>query len=248
MFTFLTNLTSVPCHAIFVGYPTCQKAYKLFDLSTKKVFTSRDVKFHEDIFPYVFLKPNSTFPSLTHNSGPIPLVPHDIPSSLDSFFWLYFSRTFLSSFRPHKHTVFSHRKWRPSFSFLTVWTRSLFFDAGTSPTLHSSYLYPKPKTFLLTKQSYPDRTFFSDRSKPSTIAFCNSNIAFSDVAIRIHPVCSSRPNVPLFTKNTLTWTSYSALATISPRRSSSTIMSAPTFALINLLSWFQVRPKVHDIH
>ncbi|KAL6334539.1 hypothetical protein AAG906_018039 [Vitis piasezkii] len=70
--------------SIFIGYPAGQKAYKLFDLSTKKVFTSRDVKFHEDIFPYVSLKPNSTLPSLTHNSGPIPLVAHDISSSLDS--------------------------------------------------------------------------------------------------------------------------------------------------------------------
>ncbi|RVX10168.1 Retrovirus-related Pol polyprotein from transposon RE1 [Vitis vinifera] len=70
--------------SIFIGYPVGQKAYKLFDLSTKKVFTSRDVKFHEDIFPYVSLKPNSTLPSLTHNFGPIPLVAHDISSSLDS--------------------------------------------------------------------------------------------------------------------------------------------------------------------
>ena len=69
--------------SIFIGYPAGQKAYNLFDLSTKKVFTSQDVKFHEDIFPYVFLKPNSTFPSLTHNSGPIPLVAHNVFSSLD---------------------------------------------------------------------------------------------------------------------------------------------------------------------
>ncbi|KAL6312208.1 hypothetical protein AAG906_025550 [Vitis piasezkii] len=61
-----------------------RKAYKLFDLSTKKVFTSQDVKFHENIFPYVSLKPNSTLHSLTHNCGPIPLVAHDISSSLDS--------------------------------------------------------------------------------------------------------------------------------------------------------------------
>ncbi|RVW29287.1 Retrovirus-related Pol polyprotein from transposon TNT 1-94 [Vitis vinifera] len=70
--------------SIFIGYPAGQKSYKLFDLSTKKVFTSRDVKFHEDIFPYVSLKPNSTLPSLTHNYGPIPLVAHNISSSLDS--------------------------------------------------------------------------------------------------------------------------------------------------------------------
>ena len=42
------------------------------------------LNFHEDIFPYVSLKPNSTLPSLTHNSGLIPLVAHDISSSLDS--------------------------------------------------------------------------------------------------------------------------------------------------------------------
>ena len=76
--------------SIFIGYPAGQnpadqKAYKLFDLSTKKVFTSRDVKFLEDIFPYASLKSNSTLPSLTHNSGPILLLTHDLPSSLDSF-------------------------------------------------------------------------------------------------------------------------------------------------------------------
>ena len=59
--------------SIFIGYPVGQKAYKLFDLSTKKVFTSRDVKFHEDIFPYVSLKPNSTLPSLTHKFWSNPL-------------------------------------------------------------------------------------------------------------------------------------------------------------------------------
>ena len=69
---------------IFIGYPVDQKAYKLFDLSTKKAFTSRDVKFHEDIFPYASLKSNSTLPSLTHNSSPIPLLAHDLPSSLNS--------------------------------------------------------------------------------------------------------------------------------------------------------------------
>ena len=37
---------------IFIGYPVGQKAYKLFNLSTKKIFTSRDVHFHENHFPY----------------------------------------------------------------------------------------------------------------------------------------------------------------------------------------------------
>ena len=46
MFTPLTNLTTVSyMPSIFIGYPAGQKAYNLFDLSTKKVFTSQDVKF-----------------------------------------------------------------------------------------------------------------------------------------------------------------------------------------------------------
>ncbi|KAI9176474.1 hypothetical protein LWI28_003287 [Acer negundo] len=64
---------SIP--SIFIGYPAGQKAYKLFDLSTKKNFTSRDVKFHETVFPYGYIQPRSISSPLT--SGPIPFVAHD---------------------------------------------------------------------------------------------------------------------------------------------------------------------------
>ncbi|KAL8161971.1 hypothetical protein V2J09_013460 [Rumex salicifolius] len=37
---------------IFLGYPVNQKGYMLFDMSTKKVFHSRDLLFFEDQFPY----------------------------------------------------------------------------------------------------------------------------------------------------------------------------------------------------
>lgn len=37
---------------IFIGYPHAQKAYKVFDLETKTIYTSRDVTFHETTFPY----------------------------------------------------------------------------------------------------------------------------------------------------------------------------------------------------
>jgi len=36
-----------------LGYPYCQKAYKLYDLEAKKVFISRDVLFHEQYFPFL---------------------------------------------------------------------------------------------------------------------------------------------------------------------------------------------------
>jgi len=65
---------SIP--SIFIGYPVGQKAYKLFDLSSNKIFTSHDVKFHETSFPYASIKPIS--PSLMM-PGPIPLLVRDIP-------------------------------------------------------------------------------------------------------------------------------------------------------------------------
>jgi len=40
----------VPC--VFIGYPFGQKAYKLLNLETLHIFTSRDVVFHEHIVPY----------------------------------------------------------------------------------------------------------------------------------------------------------------------------------------------------
>ncbi|CAL8999194.1 unnamed protein product [Prunus brigantina] len=58
---------------IFLGYPPGQKAYKLYDLATHRLFTSRDVIFHEDSFPYP-LPPTST-------PSPTPTLP--LPSSLD---------------------------------------------------------------------------------------------------------------------------------------------------------------------
>ncbi|GAA0153088.1 hypothetical protein LIER_16065 [Lithospermum erythrorhizon] len=44
------NMRSHP--AVFLGYPSFQKAYRLLDLQTHKVFISRDILFHENIFPF----------------------------------------------------------------------------------------------------------------------------------------------------------------------------------------------------
>ena len=46
---------SIPC--VFVGYPFGTKGYKLFNVQTKQFLVSRDVVFHENIFP--FFSPHS---------------------------------------------------------------------------------------------------------------------------------------------------------------------------------------------
>lgn len=56
---------AVPC--VFIGYPSSKKGYQLLDLTTNKVFTSRDVQFHETIFPY--------HPDSVHNyMSPLPIA------------------------------------------------------------------------------------------------------------------------------------------------------------------------------
>lgn len=59
----------IPC--VFVGYPPNQKGYRLLDLKTKQIFVSRDVKFHENIFPL-----NPTTPK-----SYMPLLPTPMPSN-----------------------------------------------------------------------------------------------------------------------------------------------------------------------
>ncbi|RVW79021.1 Copia protein [Vitis vinifera] len=62
---------------IFIGYPIGQKAYKLFNLSTRKIFTSREVRFHENHFPYASFESVLPISNLGYSSGSIPAPIHD---------------------------------------------------------------------------------------------------------------------------------------------------------------------------
>ena len=66
---------------IFIGYPVRQKAYKLFNLSTRKIFTSRDVHFHENHFPYASSELVLPPSNLGYSLGPIPTPIHNLASS-----------------------------------------------------------------------------------------------------------------------------------------------------------------------
>ena len=65
---------------IFLGYPFGSKGYKLYDLSTKSCFISRDVVFRESIFPFKHWtsKSVSSFFPINHSTLPSqPMVPDD---------------------------------------------------------------------------------------------------------------------------------------------------------------------------
>ena len=57
---------------MLLGYPPATKGYKLLNLSSKKVFISKDVVFHEHIFSFISRNPGPL------SSSPI-VFPHPTP-------------------------------------------------------------------------------------------------------------------------------------------------------------------------
>ncbi|XP_075074851.1 uncharacterized protein LOC142162398 [Nicotiana tabacum] len=53
---------------VFVGYPFGTKGYKVLSLATKKIHISRDVSFHESIFPFTLNSTTSDIPSVFPNT------------------------------------------------------------------------------------------------------------------------------------------------------------------------------------
>lgn len=70
---------------IFLGYPTGVKGYKLYDIKTKEIFFSRDVYFHENIFPFHSITHSedliNPFPSLVL---PVPIQDTYLPQIVSS--------------------------------------------------------------------------------------------------------------------------------------------------------------------
>lgn len=60
--------------SVFIGYPPGMKGYRLYDIQTKQVFISRDVIFHEEIFPF------HTIASTSNLFDPFPDLVLPVPS------------------------------------------------------------------------------------------------------------------------------------------------------------------------
>ena len=73
---------------IFVGYPYGQKGYRIYDIKTHQIYVSRDVIFHESIFPYRDLQSPSFNNSINitpiHDDGTFDYIPPVMPTGIYS--------------------------------------------------------------------------------------------------------------------------------------------------------------------
>lgn len=77
---------------IFIGYPYGQKGYRIYDFETRQIYVSRDVVFHESVFPYHDLANSSLKDPISitpiNDDGtfdyPSPLIDPPSPFSADS--------------------------------------------------------------------------------------------------------------------------------------------------------------------
>ncbi|GAA0184678.1 transmembrane signal receptor [Lithospermum erythrorhizon] len=84
--TFCTHntdkVTPKACKAILIGYSSAQKDYKLYDLMSHEVFISRDVVFHETVFPFsqsVMSSANTPVPVIDSISFDPPIHESSLP-------------------------------------------------------------------------------------------------------------------------------------------------------------------------
>lgn len=55
----IESFNSAPNNAFFLGYSNMHKGFKCIDVSTGRVYISRDVVFDEQVFPFAKLHPNA---------------------------------------------------------------------------------------------------------------------------------------------------------------------------------------------
>jgi hypothetical protein len=182
-----------PC--VFIGYPFGTKGYKLLDLSTNQCFVSRDVVFHESIFPFhnstSLINPHSSLDSVSDSSchpfsfasppnipssstlpcdsTPTPQEPHNTPSASSPLPVSPTSDSSVSSsdspVTPHLPIRQSSRIVKPP-SYLQDYHCSLASSLPSSDIASANTIYPIQNTLSYSKLSAPHKAFTLAISTP----------------------------------------------------------------------------------
>ena len=68
------DFRSSPC--IFFGYSPSHLGYRCFDIESHRMYISRHVRFHENVFPFDKSEQIAQVPSQTHTPSPITILPN----------------------------------------------------------------------------------------------------------------------------------------------------------------------------
>lgn len=124
---------AMPC--VFMGYTFAQKGYKIYNLESKTFIVSRDVVFHENIFPF---KISFSIPyQLPFVDSSLPFIEdHPVASILNLLCLLLIIFILITIMLPTRH---SGRISRP-----TIWTKDYIGPTfiSTTPTSSSSHKQP----------------------------------------------------------------------------------------------------------
>lgn len=159
-FLYITNILSphklsprfTPC--VFLGYPTNHKGYHCLRLHKQKIIIYRHVVFHETVFPYGCMTPNSSpsYSFLEHVSLPIPTIPSPYPTPTKDIHHVPTPPSIDSDVVSHgTPPYYDSDTSNPSFS-----TAVSSFDSQYVPRSHNSISASTPITIpLLTQFHYP---------------------------------------------------------------------------------------------
>ena len=75
-----TKLDSRSLKCVFLGYKSGTKGYVLYDIHSKSIFVTRNIIFHENIFPYSFSLPFDNFIASIDNSHNCDISMYDFPA------------------------------------------------------------------------------------------------------------------------------------------------------------------------
>ncbi|KAH7521922.1 hypothetical protein FEM48_Zijuj07G0083300 [Ziziphus jujuba var. spinosa] len=175
--------------SVFLGYPPGYKGYKLLDLETNQIYVSRNIVFHETIFP--FLR-HTTLDYDLFSNHVLPLPAHEISSSSNS------EIVSTSSSTPPPTSIASTRPKRvvkqPSYLSnyhcnLASSSSSITLSHSKSSTLHplSSYLsYNRlsshHKAFILSISSYTEPKSYAESKKQQIVSRSSAEAEYRAMA------------------------------------------------------------------